>query len=98
MEKVIIHLHYLMRYIMEQNNLFDLYKEEDFNFAENTTIKYGDLFKLGKHFLMCGDATNKNDVLKLMNEKKADMIFTDPPYNVDYEGAAGKIQNDKNER
>ena len=95
MEKVIIHLHYLMRYIMEQNNLFDLYKEEDFNFAENTTIKYGDLFKLGKHFLMCGDATNKNDVLKLMNEKKADMIFTDPPYNVDYEGAAGKIQNDK---
>ena len=70
MEKVIIHLHYLMRYIMEQNNLFDLYKEEDFNFAENTTIKYGDLFKLGKHFLMCGDATNKNDVLKLMKEKK----------------------------
>lgn len=31
-----------MRYIMEQNNLFDLYKEEDFNFAENTTIKYGE--------------------------------------------------------
>jgi len=71
-----------MRYIMEQNNLFDLYKEEDFNFAENTTIKYGEIYKLGRHYLMCGNATNLSDVIKLMNNNKADMIFADPPYNV----------------
>src|SRR5574344_1816192 len=45
---------------------------------------------------MCGDATSKEDVLKLVDGKIADMIFTDPPYNVDYEGSTGmKIQNDK---
>ena len=54
---------------------------------------------LGKHRLICGDATEKTDLLKLMNNKKADMVFTDPPYNVDYSGRGknnlGKIKNDK---
>ena len=44
--------------------------------------KRGEIYKLGKHRLMCGDATSEEDVAKLMDGKKADMVFTDPPYNV----------------
>ncbi|MGM9924750.1 MAG: site-specific DNA-methyltransferase [Bacillus sp. (in: firmicutes)] len=59
---------------------------------------YGDLWQLGRHRLLVGDSTKVDDLLRLMNEKEADMIFTDPPYNVDYEGGNGKkIQNDKME-
>jgi len=46
--------------------------------------KAGDLWLLGKHRILCGDATNTEDVEQLMNGKKANMTFTDPPYNVDY--------------
>ena len=53
-------------------------------------VKQGDVWQLGDHRLMCGDSTKKNDVEKLMNGIKADMVFTDPPYGVDYEG----INND----
>lgn len=57
----------------------------------------GDLYVLGNHRVLCGDSTIKEDVDVLVNKKLVDMIFTDPPYNVDYEGTAGKIQNDKQE-
>ncbi|MTV47748.1 DNA modification methylase [Heliobacillus mobilis] len=58
--------------------------------------KTGDVWVLGRHRLMCGDSTKKTDVERLMNSTLADMVFTDPPYNVDYEGGTGlKIQNDK---
>jgi len=53
--------------------------------------KQGDLFLLGEHRLLCGDATKEEDVKRLMDGKKADMVFTDPPYNVDYKG----MQNSK---
>jgi DNA modification methylase len=59
--------------------------------------KPGDLWLLGRHRLLCGDATKNQDVERLMNGKKADMVFTDPPYNVDYTGGtkrALKISND----
>lgn len=56
--------------------------------------KLGDIWQLGNHRLMCGDSTNGERVDLLMNGEKADMVFTDPPYNVDYEGTAGSIQND----
>lgn len=60
--------------------------------------KIGDIYQLGRHRLMCGDSTNITDVEKLMNGAKADMLLTDPPYNVDYEGKTKdklKIENDK---
>lgn len=58
------------------------------------TAKLGDIWQLGRHRVMCGDSTDEQDVLKLMNGQLADMYLTDPPYNVDYEGTAGKIEND----
>lgn len=48
--------------------------------------KYGDIYQLGNHRLMCGDSTKEEDVAKLMNDVKADMVFTDPPYGVSYTG------------
>ena len=48
--------------------------------------KIGDIYQLGKHRLMCGDSTNKETVELLMDGKKADMVFTDPPYGVSYTG------------
>jgi DNA modification methylase len=52
--------------------------------------KVGDIYQLGNHRLMCGDSTSIDSVDKLMNGQKADMVFTDPPYGVDYKG----INND----
>lgn len=62
--------------------------------------QYGKVYQLGSHRVMCGNATFMSDVAYLMGDKKADMIFTDPPYNVDYEGKTKdklKIENDKKE-
>jgi DNA modification methylase len=57
----------------------------------------GDIYELGPHRLMCGDSTDASQVTALLDGNKIDMLFTDPPYNVDYEGTAGKIKNDKME-
>ncbi len=55
----------------------------------------GDVYLLGNHRVMCGDSTDPEQVKVLMNERQADMVFTDPPYNVNYEGSDGQsIQND----
>ena len=57
----------------------------------------GDIWQLGEHRLMCGDSTDKATVELLMDGKKADKVFTDPPYNIGYRGVSDKrtIQNDK---
>jgi len=54
----------------------------------------GDLWHLGRHRLLVGDSTNAADVARLMDGKRANLLLTDFPYNVNYEGRAGKIQND----
>ena len=63
---------------------------------EASFVNQDDVWILGKHRLLCGDATNPEDVKALMDGKKANLILTDPPYNVDFESANGlKIKNDK---
>lgn len=62
--------------------------------APDPQSKLGQVYQLGKHRLMCGDSTNLKDVQKLVDGQQVDLLLTDPPYNVDYEGTAGKIQND----
>ena len=57
-------------------------------------IKQGDMFQLGRHRLMCGNATNAQDVEDLLGGDTIDLVLTDPPYNVNYEGVAGKVKND----
>lgn len=79
---------------MERDVLEDNFDENE-ELPVNPYAKKGDVFVLGNHRLMCGDSTLSDDVKKLVDGKVIDMIFTDPPYNVDYEGTAGKIQNDK---
>lgn len=65
---------------------------------ENPVIKLGDLIELGhnyQHRLLCGDSTSEDDVKRLMDGKKADMVFTDPPYGVAIDNANGKIKGDE---
>lgn len=64
---------------------------------EEPTTKSGQIFKLGNHLLMCGDSTKDDDLKKLMGKELADLVITDPPYNIDYEGRTKdklKIKND----
>ena len=59
-----------------------------------TFSKAGDIWILGRHRLICGDSTDESVINTLMDGKKANLVVTDPPYNVNYEGTAGKIKND----
>ncbi len=69
--------------------------EEDVPAPPATPVsRTGDLWTLGRHQLLCGDATSADDVGRLMGRRLAHCLWTDPPYNVCYEGAAGTIQND----
>jgi DNA modification methylase len=70
---------------------FDVDKELE----KPAVSKQGDLWILGNHRLVCGDSTLPETFDLLMDGKKANLVVTDPPYNVDYEGGAGKIKNDK---
>lgn len=65
--------------------------------VEEPITQAGDLWILGEHRLLCGDATKKEDVDLLMDGKKADMVFTDPPYGVDYDGGSKKREKLKDD-
>ena len=90
----------------DPNEIDDLFKEnlkdglhdDDFDIEAElkkpTFTKAGDVWTLGRHRLVCGDSTKKETYDILMDGKKANLVLTDPPYNVNYEGTAGKIKND----
>lgn len=59
--------------------------------------KKGDIYELGNHKLMCGDSTSLDDVLKLTEDKKMSMVWTDPPYNVNYHSSNEKLGNIEND-
>ncbi len=58
--------------------------EAEYNKIEEAVTQPGDLYQLGNHRLLCGDSTKREDVARLMGGVLADMVFTDPPYNVNY--------------
>ena len=76
-------------------------KDDDFDVGAELekppVTKSGDLWLLGNHRLICGDSTREETYTLLMDGKKANLVVTDPPYNVNYEGSAGKIKNDNME-
>ena len=71
----------------------EIIEDEVPDVPEEPKAKLGDIYQLGNHRLMCGDSTKEQDVAKLMNGVKADMVFTDPPYGVSYTG--GVIHGNK---
>lgn len=107
MELLDMELDDLFDFDMEQFGFDDEEEEEDDVEAEEDDFepeppeepkaKQGQIYKLGNHRLMCGDSTNADDVEALMGGDVADILITDPPYNVDYEGKTKdklKIEND----
>ena len=81
-----------------KDTLKDGIKDDDFDvgaeLAQPTMTKPGDIWTLGRHRLICGDSTKAETYDLLMGSTKANLVITDPPYNVNYEGSAGKIKND----
>lgn len=88
----------------DEKELSDLFKDDsdvhddDFDveqeLKEPVITKIGDVWTLGRHRLVCGDSTKEDTFEELMQGQKANLVVTDPPYNVNYRGSAGKIKND----
>lgn len=84
-----------------KDTLKDGIKDDDFDvdaeLKKPAITKPGDVWLLGRHRLVCGDSTKAGTFETLMDGKVANLVITDPPYNVNYEGSAGKIKNDNME-
>lgn len=84
-----------------KDTIQDKIKDDDFDVdaeLQNPTItKLGDVWQLGRHRLVCGDSTLAETYDMLLGDEKVNLVITDPPYNVNYEGSAGKIKNDNME-
>ena len=88
----------------DEKELSDLFKddadvhEDDFDvdaeLKQPVITRAGDVWTLGRHRLVCGDSTKAETFALLMGDRRANLVITDPPYNVNYEGSAGKIKND----
>ena len=72
-----------------------LIEDDEIPEVKESKVKRGDIWKLGEHRIMCGDSTSSDDVAKLMNGEKADMVFTSPPYNANTKSGQGDIFNRK---
>ncbi|MFU0566050.1 site-specific DNA-methyltransferase [Gardnerella vaginalis] len=88
----------------ELSSIFDADKDvndDDFDvekeLEEPCFSKTGDIWTLGRHRVICGDATKLETYKTLLENTKVNLVVTDPPYNVNYEGSAGKIKNDNME-
>lgn len=81
-----------------KDSLKDGIKDDDFDvdaeLQKPAVTKLGDVWLLGRHRLVCGDSTKSDTFTVLMDGKLANLVVTDPPYNVNYKGTAGKIKND----
>ncbi len=81
-----------------KDTIKDGVKDDDFDVGAElekpTFSKAGDVWTLGRHRLICGDSTKAETFEMLIGSTKANLVITDPPYNVNYEGSAGKIKND----
>lgn len=84
-----------------KDDVKDSIEDDEFDVNEElqkpTISKAGDVWHLGNHRLICGDSTKAETYERLMDGKMANLVVTDPPYNVNYEGSAGKIKNDNME-
>ncbi len=87
----------------DESDFKDDFKEDDFNIEEELgkidkpTSKLGDIFELGDHILICGDSTKLEDINKIARPGEIDLVITDPPYNVEYEGKKKKREKIKND-
>lgn len=78
-----------------QKGINDITEDEfEIEVPKTPKAKYGDIYRLGEHRLICGDSTDQATLEKLLDMDMVDCLITDPPYNIDYEGGAGKIMND----
>jgi len=68
----------------EETTADGLIDDDEIPEVKESKVKLGDIWKLGEHRVMCGDSTSSDDFDKLMNGEKADMVLTDPPYNISY--------------
>ncbi len=81
----------------EPEEINGLIEDDEVPEVEESITKKGDLWILGEHRLLCGDATKKEDVERLMDGQKVDMVFTDPPYGIKHNGKGIKGKTDGND-
>jgi len=90
LQEMIDHLHTDYDQVVEEDH-FDV--QQALVEMEESETNYGDVWQLGRHLLICGDATNQEDVLRLLDGNKADLVVTDPPYNVAVESESKRLSN-----